>query len=77
MLQAPTHESVEVVTVSHRLSVVLVGDVYFSECFSIMGSCLHPAISGMPVDLGGSTLLTVTRKLVSVVPISTYCVLRG
>lgn len=77
MLQDPTPESVEMVTVSHRLSVVLVRGVYFSECFSIMGSCLHPAMSGMPVDLDGSAMLTVTRKLVWVVPIGTCCVLRS
>jgi len=78
VLQDPIHESVDMVAVSHiRLSVVLVGGVYFSVCFSIMGSWLHPAISGMPVDFGGSTVLTVTRRLVSVVPISTCCVLRG
>jgi hypothetical protein len=76
VLQDPTHESVEMATVSYRLSV-LVGGVYFSECFSIMGSCVHPAISGMPVDLGGPAVPTFTRNLVSVVPISTCCVLRG
>jgi hypothetical protein len=63
----------EMVT-GHRLDNVS-WDVYFYKYFSIMGSWLHSAISGMPFDLGGFAVLTVTRKLVSAVPICTCYVL--
>jgi hypothetical protein len=77
VLQDPFHESVGMVTVRHWLSDVLVGVYIFLNALVSWGSWLHPAISGMPVDLAGSIVRTVTRKLVSVVPISTCCVLRG